>query len=94
MFGIHILGVIAVFLAFWFLAMAGGGLDIMNYGYPGLSGTCTMLPFAILLTFFTIVKYPKPKEHDTVKWLLIFTAALNVILAVQVIIVVFTYFGI
>ena len=93
MFGIQIVGTLSVAFLGFFVAMAGGGLDILEFD-PGLSETCIMLPFVFPLTLITFVNYPRLKDRKWVQLLLIITVIVNIILAVPLGIVTFMVFSI
>src|SRR5690348_11427443 len=72
MFGIQIIGGLSLFLISWFVAMAGGGLDILQYDPPGMVETCMILPLALPLTLVSYIAYIKLKGRKVAQWLLIF----------------------
>jgi hypothetical protein len=82
--GIQIVGAVSVAFLALFVAIAGGGLDIIAFDPPGFYESCIMLPFVFPLTLITFANYPRLRERKWVKWLLIFTIIVNVILAVQI----------
>lgn len=82
--GIQIVGAVSVAFLFLFVAIAGGGLDIVPSELPGYYESCIMLPFVFPLTLITFANYQRLRERKWVKWLLIFTIIVNVILAVHI----------
>ena len=83
MFGIQIIGGVSLFLISWFVAMAAGGLDILEYDPPGMIETCMILPLALPLTLVSYISYIKLKGRKLAPWLLIFAVVVNVVLAIQ-----------
>ena len=85
MFVLHFLVVVSFCLLIMFSMVFSGGLDLVGYDFPGFNESCSILPFAFLLTLITVVTYPKLKNQKFALLLLISTLILNGILAIQVI---------
>ena len=83
MFGVQIIGCVSIFVIGWFLYMASGALDIMDYDPPGLTESCNLLPIVFPLTLITYLGYPRVKGQKWAKGFLIFIAILNFIFAIQ-----------
>ena len=91
MLGIQIVGAVSIILLGFFVAVAGGGLDILEFDPPGLTEACTMLPFVFPLTLITALSYPRLKGRKWARWLLIFTVMVNIVLALQLAILLFVF---
>ncbi len=90
-FGVQLLALVSLCLVFYIFMMFGGGWDLSGSEFPGRRGTCTLLPFAFLLTFVTDLSYPRLKEQKLTTWLLLIsTMILNAVLTIQVMVLVYT----
>jgi hypothetical protein len=85
MLGVQIVGFLSLLFMGIFIAGASGGLDMMEFDPPGLDETCMMLPFAFPLTLVSYMSFPRLKKQKWVAWFMVFTTIVNVILAIQVI---------
>ena len=83
MVGINLFGVGSWLLAFMFLALFGGALDLIG-DYPGFNETFVILLFSIPLTLIAYVTHRKLKNRILSIGLLIPTTILNAVLLVQV----------
>ena len=92
MLAIQVLAIVSIVLIGLFVALAGGGLDIMEFDLPGLSETCILLPFIVPFTMIIVVSYPKLKGWKFTKWLLIFTIILNCLLTIPIMIIFYLFF--
>jgi len=83
MFAFQILGAVSIIMITLFLGMGAGGLDILEYDPPGLIETCMILPLALPLTLISYISFINLKERQLATALLISTAVVNVVLAIQ-----------
>jgi hypothetical protein len=80
MFLFQFFGLVSIF----FVVMAAGGLDIMNYSdVRGFNATLILLPFAFVLTILNLLLFPKLKTEEPAMLLFLVEIILNGALAVQ-----------
>jgi len=82
-----------VLVSLYFLAMVSGGLDLFLSEIPGFEAACVILPFAVGLTFLTLIVYPrlKVKAETPAMLLLTFTMILNGVLVFEIIMVWYSF---
>ncbi len=89
MFVLHFL----VLGSLFFVALMGGAYDYFLSEITGFEATCVTLPFALGLSFLSLVVYPrlKTRAETPAMLLLTFTMILNGVLAFEAVIVWYTY---